>query len=123
MRAGLQYIFFIFLVILAVSFSNSGNSYSHRDIQTCTSIHAAPVFSCILPDSQASLKKISGEEVYSLFVHKSYFEIVNSCRIKLPENTFIDQKTPLECIALGQRILFLLIFTNSPEDDHHTLNG
>jgi hypothetical protein len=123
MRAGLQYIFFIFLVILVVSFSHAGNSYSHTDIQTCRSMHTAPVFSCILPDSQASLKKIWVEEVFSLFIQKSHFENGNSCRILKPENTSIDQKTPVECIALGQRILFLLMFTNSPEDDHHPLNG
>ena len=36
---------------------------------------------------------------------------------------FIDQKTPVECIALGQRILIGLILTKSAEDDHHPLNG
>ncbi len=112
MRAGLQYIFFIFLVILTVSISSSGNSYSHADIQTCRSIQAAPVYACILPDSPSSL-----------FIHRSILENVNSCRIKIPENTFIDQKTPVECIALCQRILIGLILTKPAEDDHHPVNG
>jgi hypothetical protein len=122
MKAGLLYIFFIFLVSLSVSYNSSGNSQHNNDIQTCSIIPSASVSDCTLPESIISLKRIPCGQEFSEIFHGNFFESIYSDRIKMPVQPLLHYNRPATFMDLAQRVLLFLICTKSSEYDHHLWN-
>jgi hypothetical protein len=122
MKDGLLYIGFIFLVMLTVSLNERGNDQSHNDIQTCQSTSSNPVIFCSLPESVISLKKIPCGQQFSDIFHKYLFESRNPDRTKMPVQQLMDRNWTATFMTLGQRVLIILIYPETSEDDHHLWN-